>query len=256
MAWIEERTRADGGVSACVVWREEGHRGSPRQRETFSVGTDAQNRARAEGFKQMVDAAGQYWPEGWVKGEGFVRPREDNRYEATPSFAGIGEEYVRQIVELSPGQRKRYLSQICTLVEVEVRGVRIFQRAIDAITERDIKAWLIDWDRALKTKANYHGLLFGVFTYAVEEGYLSTNPCARTAPKRSRVRQSQAELRFLTEDELSTAVRLAGENGDLLTFAVGTGLRFGEVTALWCSDVDLTRGTVRVNKAWKRDGEN
>ncbi|KAB7744502.1 tyrosine-type recombinase/integrase [Nostocoides sp. F2B08] len=256
MAWIEERKRADGGTSAHVRWRLGGVRSGQVQIETFSAGSDAQNRARAAGFKQMVDAAGQYWPEGWVKGEGFVRPREDNRYEATPSFAAIGEEYVRQIVELSPGQRKRYLSQIWTLAEVEVRGERIFERAIDAITERDIKAWLIDWDRALKTKANYHGLLFGVFTYAVEEGYLSTNPCARTAPKRSRVRQSQAELRFLTEDELSTAVRLAGENGDLLTFAVGTGLRFGEVTALWCSDIDLTHGTVRVNKAWKRDGEN
>ena len=41
-----------------------------------------------------------------------------------------------------------------------------------------------------------------------------------------------------------------------MTFAVGTGLRFGEVTALWCSDIDLAHGTVRVNKAWKRDGEN
>lgn len=256
MAWIEERKRADGGTSAHVRWRLGGVRSGQVQIETFSAGSDAQNRARAAGFKQMVDAAGQYWPEGWVKGEGFVRPREDNRYEATPSFAAIGEEYVRQIVELSPGQRKRYLSQIWTLAEVEVRGERIFERAIDAITERDIKAWLIDWDRALKTKANYHGLLFGVFTYAVEEGYLSANPCARTAPKRSRVRQSQAELRFLTEDELSTAVRLAGDNGDLLTFAVGTGLRFGEATALWCSDIDLTHGTVRVNKAWKRDGEN
>jgi hypothetical protein len=67
MAWIEERTRADGGVSACVVWREDGHRGSPRQRETFSAGSDAQNRARAEGFKQMVDAAGQHWPAGWER---------------------------------------------------------------------------------------------------------------------------------------------------------------------------------------------
>lgn len=195
MAWIEERTRADGGVSACVVWREDGHRGSPRQRETFSAGSDAQNRARAEGFKQMVDAAGQHWPEGWVKGQGFVRPRDDTPWQPTPSFAVVGEKYVRQIVDLSPGQRKRYLAQISTLVDLEVRGVRIFDRPIDAITEGDIKAWLIDWDRALKTKANYHGLLFGVFTHAVEEGYLSTNPCARTAPKRSRVRQAQAELR-------------------------------------------------------------
>jgi len=29
-----------------------------------------------------------------------------------PSFDKIGEEYVRQIVDLSPGQRKRYLGQL------------------------------------------------------------------------------------------------------------------------------------------------
>jgi len=256
MAWIEKRRRSDGQVSVRVKWRLGGGRGAPFQIETFSVGTEAQNRARAEGFKQMVDAAGQHWPEGWVKGQGFVRPRDDTPWQPTPSFADVGEKYVRQIVDLSPGQRKRYLAQISTLAELEVRGVRIFERPIDAVTEGDIKAWLIEWDRALKTKANYHGLLFGVFTYAVEEGYLTTNPCARTAPKRSRVRQSQAELRFLTEEELNAAVRLAGDDGDLLTFAVGTGLRFGEVTALWCSDIDLVHGTVRVNKAWKRDGEH
>ncbi len=204
----------------------------------------------------MVEAAGGNWPEGWVKGEGFVRARTDNRYAPPPSFAVIAEEYVRQIVELSPGQRKRYLSQVCTLVDVEIRGVRTFDKPIDAIAERDIKAWLIDWNRALKTKANYHGLLFGIFTYAAEEGHLTVNPCARTAPKRSRVRQSQAELRFLTEDEMTTTVRLAPTHSDLLTFTVGTGLRFGEVTALWCSDIDLAHGTVRINKAWKRDGEN
>ena len=46
----------------------------------------------------------------------------------------------------------------------------------------DIKAWLIGWDRLLKTQANYHGLLYGIFAYAVEQGYLTANPCARTAP--------------------------------------------------------------------------
>lgn len=256
MAWIEERRRTDGGVSARVMWRLGGRRGAPREKETFSAGSDAQNRARADGFKQMVDAAGQHWPDGWVKGEGFVRVRAEVRHLAPPSFAAVGEEYVRQIVDLSPGQRKRYLAQIRLLVDIEVRGVRIFGRTIDAIAERDIKAWLIDWDRSLKTKANYHGLLFGVFNYAAEQEHATVNPCARTAPKRSRVRQSQAELRFLTEEELRTAVRLAGKHGNLLTFAVSTGLRFGEFTALWCGDVDLVHGTVRVNKAWKRDGED
>lgn len=77
-----------------------------------------------------------------------------------------------------------------------------------------------------------------------------------TAPKQSRVRQSRPELRFLTEAELATAARLAGSFSDLLVVAVGTGLRFGEIGALWVGDVDLDRGTVRVNKAWKHDGED
>jgi hypothetical protein len=36
--------------------------------------------------------------------------------------------------------------------------------------------WLIDWDRSLKTKTNYHGLIHGVFAYAVKRGYLTANP--------------------------------------------------------------------------------
>ena len=89
---------------------------------------------------------------------------------------------------------------------------------------------MIDWDRSLKTKANYHGLIHGVFACAVKGGYLATNPAIGTAPKQSRVKQSRPELRFLTERELETAVRFAGAQGDLLSVTVGTGLRFGEVS--------------------------
>jgi integrase len=64
------------------------------------------------------------------------------------------------------------------------------------------------------------------------------------------VKQSRPELRFLTERELETAVRLAKRHGDVLAVAARTGLRFGELSALWVTDFDLDRGTVRVNKAW------
>jgi integrase len=231
------------------------------QTETFSAGSDDQNLARAEGFRRMVEAGGREWPDGWVKGMGFVRPRQDaDPMQPPPTVAAVGEEYVRQIVDLSPGQRKRYLDQVRILASVEVPSIRgayrPFDQPVTSVHEADVKAWLIDWDRSLKTKANYHGLLYGVFNYALEQGFLTVNPCARTAPKRSRIRQSQADLRFLTEAELATAVRVAGADGDLLAVAVGTGLRFGEVTALWVSDVDLVHRTIRINKAWKRDGEN
>jgi hypothetical protein len=191
MAWIEQKKRADGGLSARVVWRYGGARDGAYQSETFSAGSDAQNLARAEGFRQMVHAAGQRWPEGWVRGEGFVRPPgEADPLTKPPRFVDIGEGYVRQIVDISPGQRKRYLGHLGVLASLSVRGVAVFVKPVTSVTEADLRAWLIDWDRSLKTKANYHGLIHGVFVYAVKRGYLTTNPAVGTAPKRSRVRQS------------------------------------------------------------------
>jgi hypothetical protein len=241
MAWIEKKQRRDGGVSARVVWRLGGTREGAYQSETFSAGSDAQNVARADGFKKMVDAGGQRWPDGWVKGEGFVRPAGTDPLTAPPRFVELGEEYVRQIVDLSPGQRKRYLGHLKVLGETRVRGSLLFTQPVTASTEADLKEWLIDWDRLLKTKANYHGLIHGVFAYAVKRGYVAANPAVGTAPKQSRVKQSRPELRFLTERNLETAVRLAGAQGDLLSVTVGTGLRFGEVSALWIGDVDHPR---------------
>jgi integrase len=142
------------------------------------------------------------------------------------------------------------------LARTPVLGSLVFAGPVTAIGEAQLKTWLIEWGRSLKTKANYHGLIYGVFAYARKRGYLGANPAIGTAPKQSRVKQSRPELRFLTELELETAVRLAKRHGDVLAVTAGTGLRFGEISALWVGDVDLDRGTVRVNKAWKRNGEN
>ncbi|MFT4008821.1 MAG: site-specific integrase [Nocardioidaceae bacterium] len=257
MAWITKRKRADGGVSVTVVWRHGGARDGAYQSETFGAGSDAQNLARADGFKKMVDAAGQRWPDGWVRGEGFVRPPgETDPMKTPPRFIDVGEKYVRQIVDLSPGQRKKYLGNLRVLEKTKVSGSYVFTRPVSAITEADLKAWLIEWDRSLKTKANYHGLMHGIFAYALKQGHLTSNPAIGTAPKQSRVKQSRPELRFLTEKELGRAAELAGKYGDLLAVTAATGLRFGEVSALWVKDVDLAHRTIRVNKAWKEEGDD
>ena len=172
-------------------------------------------------LRKRVDAVGQRWPDGWVKGEGFVRPvGETDPLKPPPRFVDLGEEYVRQIVDLSPGQRKRYLGHLKVLSETRVRGSLLFTTPVTAIHEADLKEWLIDWERSLKTKANYHGLVHGVVAYAVKRGYVVANPAIGTAPKQSRVKQSRPELRFLTERELETAVGLAGTHGDLVTVTV------------------------------------
>ena len=78
-----------------------------------------------------------------------------------------------------PGQRKRYLGQLQVLARTPVRGALPFARPVTAISEAQLKTWLIEWDRSLKTKANYHGLIHGVFAYAVKRGYLAANPADR-----------------------------------------------------------------------------
>jgi hypothetical protein len=93
MAWIQQKRRSDGGISAAVRWRLGGIRSGLMQTETFGAGTDDQNLARAEGFRRMVEAAGHEWPDGWVKGMGFVRRREDaDPLQPPPTVAEIGEE--------------------------------------------------------------------------------------------------------------------------------------------------------------------
>ncbi|HJY45422.1 MAG TPA: hypothetical protein VJ301_12430 [Propionibacteriaceae bacterium] len=47
MAWIEQRRRADGGLTVRVFWRPGAAREAPREWETFGAGSDAQNLARA-----------------------------------------------------------------------------------------------------------------------------------------------------------------------------------------------------------------
>lgn len=57
-------------------------------------------------------------------GEGFVRPPGTDPLTAPPPFDVLGAEYVRQIVDLSPGQRKRYLGQIGVLARTASRRPR------------------------------------------------------------------------------------------------------------------------------------
>ncbi len=143
------------------------------------------------------------------------RPADDPALPAR-SVEAVGLEYVDQLVDCSPGQRSRYRSQLRTLTAVEARGRRggahrPFDTTVSSVTEDDIKAWLIGWDRSLKTKANYHGLLYGAFNYALEKGEVTQNPLRRTAPKRGKIRQSQADLRFLTDKPSSRQMSIVDQ---------------------------------------------
>ncbi|MFT4082845.1 MAG: site-specific integrase [Nocardioides sp.] len=264
MAWILKRERADGGVSATVVWRLGGGRSGAYQSETFAAGSDAQNLSRAEGFKELVDAAGQRWPNGWVKGYGFVRPldwptRTGNRSEEL-RFSEVGDAHLGHLVALTARQRQRYLSQLGVLARTKVGGGYLFARPITQISSADLEAWLAGWDRSVKTKEEYFGLVREVFAYAAKHQHVEVDPTAELTLNASRVRRAAAgsptKMRVLTRGEMARAIDLAGTHGDLLAVEVATGLRFSEITALWAGDVDVAERTIRVTKAWKRSGKH
>ncbi len=67
------------------------------------------------------------------------------------------------------------------------------------------------------------------------------------------------DARFLTHAEFGQILALMPERyKDFSQFLVMTGTRFGEATAVTVADVDLLSkpATVRISKAWKRDGNN
>jgi integrase len=66
-------------------------------------------------------------------------------------------------------------------------------------------------------------------------------------------------MQFLSRDEFGLLLAAIPPHYKLLVETmVATGLRWGEITALTVADCNLSAKppTVRVNKAWKRDGEN
>lgn len=139
MAWIERRKRSDGGTSAVVRWRLGGTRSGPVQSQTFGTGSDDENLASAEQFKQRVEAAGHFWPDGWGKDTGVVAPlyereRELSRLRHALRNASRGSGGII-VVEGEAGAGKTALLAAAA-AEAELLGMRVLP-ARGAILERD-----------------------------------------------------------------------------------------------------------------------
>ncbi len=119
-------------------------------------------------------------------------------------------------------------------------------RPLQSITPTDVRALvrLLGERLAPRTAWHIHGLLAAILRAAVEDGWLASSPCRRTAPPRPRRRpvtpltvgQVQALLAALPP-----AYRVAGLLG------AGCGLRVGEVLGLTVGSVDVDRALVHVS---------
>jgi integrase len=127
---------------------------------------------------------------------------------------------------------------------------------LSSVTADAVAAWVTAMETAGasgKTIANKHGFLSARLTEAVTAGLILSNPAKGTRLPKS----IRAPMVFLSHDEFT---RFLGCFADrwvpLVEVLFATGMRWGEITALQCGDVDLDAGTASIVRAWKRgDGK-
>ncbi|MFJ5802722.1 tyrosine-type recombinase/integrase [Streptomyces decoyicus] len=267
MASIVERPARSGEITYQVKWREGGGRGAPGQSEKFG------DRPSAEQFKALVDAHGQQWPPGWVRGKGFVEP--DAHPDDVPWLTWANR-YVDRLTGIDDRTRDDYRRDVrihLSLLQHTERSGRVRPATICNITQDDVQDWVRaeekgepdpdDPDKWLRRQAdpksirNRHGLLFCIVQAAIEtEPQLRTMNCCKGTRLPRLDDHIEEEMTFLERDEYQ---RVAAEISDpaardLADWLVGTGMRWGEATALQVRDLNLTadQPTATVTRAWKK----
>ncbi|MEV8395625.1 MULTISPECIES: site-specific integrase [unclassified Streptomyces] len=274
MASIHPRENAAGEVSSYQVkWRLGGGRGGDWQTERFDDETPAKV------FKEAVDEAGQQWPPGWVKGRGYIVPDADDEEERY-RFRTYATKIVEDRTGIEEHYRKACLGDLerwifPTFAECDVRSTEHFSADTIRPWVRQLENTMIHRGQKPKTGTgkltkmspktirNLHGLLSGILKEAVQSDppLRARNPCERTnLPRADDDGADDAEdIEFLTPQEVDAIISHMERRSDqlLATVKYGTGLRWGEITALAPMCVIKTGRTrkVRVRRAWKKDGK-
>ena len=121
-------------------------------------------------------------------------------------------------------------------------------KPLRALTPVTIRAWHAELGTKTPTlRAHAYGLLRTILATAQHDGLITANPChIRGAGNSKRVHK----IKPLTLPELEVLVANMPERHRLLVLlAAWCGLRFGELTELRRSDIDLKNGRIRVRRA-------
>ncbi len=233
MASIQQRVRSDGTIAHRVMFRIDRSLTS----ETFD------DPKTAADFAALVDRIG-----GQAARE--VRDARDGNHGATPTLSQYARDYVTNRAGISTGTRSDYLR----IIDRDIDDTIIGSLPVDAITPRHIAAWVREQEAkglSAKTIRNRHGLLYAVFRNATKPPALRPdNPCEHTRISPT----ARKGMTFLTKGEFAVLLACVPAHYQPLTAVLaGTGLRFGEATALQVGDVHLDDEppVVHVERAWK-----
>lgn len=267
MASIVERPKKSGESTFQVRWREGGGNG-PVQTERFG---DLES---ADTFKQLVELHGQHWPPGWTRGQGFL---EEPAKPGDVPLLEYAKQYVDDLTGIDPRTREDYLREIrihFSLLEHRQPSGLVVPATIGNLTQEDVTRWVRleeegepagegskrQWLRAPadpKSIRNRHGLLYCVVQAAIEATVqLRTANCCKSTRLPRVDDETVADMTFLERDEYRrVAAEITDPDArDMADWLVGTGMRWGEASALQVRDCQLSaaRPYVDISRAWKK----
>lgn len=231
MATTRERRRSDGSTAWQVLWRADG-------RQTSATFDDAETARR---YAAILSAAGQQAADAWL-----ARPPERTGVPTLDEWAG---RYVEQLTGVTSGTRAEYRR-----LYARTWSPLIGARRLDELDRPDVAGAVNRLAERLAhhSLANAHGLLSAMLAAAVEAGHAPANPCRRLRLPRAGEHERR-DMECLSHQEMADLLDVLPQRWrPLVLTLVGTGLRWGEATALRVGDVDVEAATVQVVRARKR----
>ena len=104
-----------------------------------------------------------------------------------------------------------------------------------------------------------HKLLRQFFEYTEREGYILKNPCSNVAlPKNNKstetiINERKTKFQYFNENEIEELLKIFKDTRyyNIILFALGTGMRKGEILGLQWSDIDFENKIIHVNGTLK-----
>lgn len=236
MASIRKRVTSTGAERFTVMWRDP----DTGQQRGLTVDTSTD----AEQLRRTLDANGQ----SFTLATAVLESGKRNG----PTVEDVMFTHFGELTRPNPGTIKKYES-----IYKSHFKERMGHLQADEVTHGHVVEW-VKWmqgrEKSPKTIANAHAVLSAAMTTATRMKIRPDNPCAYVSLPRDN--NPDSKTTFLTRAEYGTLHACTPEHyKDFVAFLAGTGMRFGEATALNAADFSLDADVpvVRVEKAWKID---
>ena len=237
MANIRARKRANGSEYFTVSWRADGKQ----------CGLSFDTSAEAQLFKRSLEVNNN----SFEVAEAVLLAHQNG----ARTVDEVVDEHIDLLVKPTSQTIRNYRNMLEMHITPHLGGI-----AVGELSLRHLTAWIRamqDKKLSPKTIRNIHGLISASMETAVRLGYRPDNPCKGIdLPEMAHAEDKE---QFLTWNEWQLIYKhIHITYQPLALFLVMSGARFGEATAVTVADFNYRNvpATVRINKSWKRDGDN